>query len=88
MDSKRLGEVVKMVAVYCPNRTEIHNGIYVKYVILVNKNGESLFIDDPSEQDLARLWARVSSDAEALCVASTCVICQALEGTAYEDKSS
>lgn len=81
MDIRRIGEVVKLVAVYCPNIHNIHKGIYIRYVILVDQQGTAMWVDDPLEDDLARLWARVSSKAEALTTASPCPFCQALGNT-------
>lgn len=81
MDIRRIGEVVKLVAVYCPNIHNIHQGMYIRYVILVNKHGEAMWVDDPSEEDLARFWARVSSRAESATAASHCPFCQAINGT-------
>lgn len=80
MDIRRIGEVVKLVAVYCPNIHNLHKGMYIRYAILVNRHGEATWIDDPSEDDLARLWARVSSKAEAVTAASECPFCQAVSG--------
>lgn len=80
MDIRRIGEVVKLVAVYCPNIHNIHKGMYIRYCILVNRHGEAMWIDDPLEEDLSRLWARVSSKAEAITAASECPFCQAITG--------
>lgn len=78
MDIKKVHPVEKLVVVYCVNRRGVHKTIYLRYLILVGKNGESLFIDDPSEEDLARIWARISSTAVHEEIATECPFCQAL----------
>lgn len=76
---KSIGEITKLVAVYCPNKQNIHNGIYIRYLIIVGRHGNAVWIDDPSEEDCARLWARSSSTAHPLVVPSECPWCKALK---------
>lgn len=80
MDIKRIGEVVKLVAIYCPNLHNLHKGMYIRFCVLVNRHGEATWIDDPSEEDLARLWARISSIATHEEVPSECPFCRAVSG--------
>ena len=79
--------IVKVVAVYCPNLHGIHpnDQPYIRYLILVSADLTALFVDDPSVEDVARLWKRSHSRAEGGMVKSECPFCQALTA---KDKES
>ena len=70
--------IVQIVAVVCPDDHEIHEKPYVRYLILVDSEKRAVFIDDPSEEDVARIWNRSHSTAEGGMIMSSCPFCQAL----------
>lgn len=75
-----LKDVVRLVLIYCPNRHGIHKGIYIRYAILINKLKEAWWMDNPLEEDVTRIWTRVSQHSDTIAVASTCAFCKAIDG--------
>ena len=82
-----LGPVVKMAAIYCPNNHGIHEKIYIRYLILINAQNHAVFIDDPTDGDMTRLWRRSHSNVEGVAASSECPWCQSLTAK-DEEKSS
>ena len=79
--------VVLVVAVVCPNKHEIHEKPYIRYLILVDAQKKAVFIDDPSEEDVARIWTRSHSNSQGGMVMSACPFCQALDQKDKENAS-
>lgn len=72
-------KIVRMVAVYCPDRFGIHknspDGIYVRYALLFDAERCVGWIDDPSEFDLHGLIH--DSSISAQWVEGDCPWCKA-----------
>lgn len=57
--TKKPKKVVRIVVVVCPDQWGYHkdspDGVYVRYVILTDEDGNSVFLDDPSYETVREI---------------------------------
>ena len=80
-----MGQVVRLVLVVCPNRYALHNGVYIRYLILLDDANppHSFWIDDPKEEDCARFLLLAHSDAVSEVFQAPCQWCLARSENPY-----
>ena len=74
-----LTAVTRIVIVVCTNRWGLHDGIYIRYCILVGSHEDALWLDDPTDLEVIALVKRSSSDVKQEAFQAPCPFCSAHE---------
>lgn len=71
-----LSQVVLLVSVVCPNQFSLHGRTaFINYLVLVDAQGRGTWMDDPSEDDVERIFAHCTG-AKHQIVYRNCHWCQ------------
>ena len=78
------GPVKKMILVICPNRYNLHKGVYIKYAILLDDQTppHAMFVDNPNEAEMTAFFGHLV-DATNEVIKSSCNWCQAKGDNPY-----
>lgn len=53
-----LSQIALLVSVICPNQFGLHGqSAYIRYLVLVDTAGHGTWMDDPTEEDVERIFA-------------------------------
>jgi hypothetical protein len=70
-----LTAITKVVVVVCNNRWGLHNGIYIRYMILVGSHEDALWLDSPDEATILGILKGCASDVKQESLKAPCPFC-------------
>ena len=76
----KMSRIVRVIFFLCPNNFGLHSETYVRYVLIIDEHGNTLWIDDPTYdtlQDLLRQAEMADAGKKSTGVYSECPWCQA-----------
>jgi hypothetical protein len=65
-----------VAAIFCDNKQNIHEGMYCRYLFLIDEHGAYVTIDDPSEAYVEETFRKVN--AKHVAVTAPCPWCLSL----------
>ena len=71
-----LNAIKKAIIIVCPNPFNLHNEVYIRYIILLDDNGHSFWLDDPSTDDVISIIRHLKGEENGVAY-SPCPWCQA-----------
>ena len=73
-----LNAVRKAIIIVCPNPFNLHNEVYVRYIILLDDNDHALWIDDPTTDEVMSIIRHLKGEENGVAY-SPCPWCQSKE---------
>ena len=73
-----LNEVKRAIVIVCPNHFNLHNGVYVRYIILLDDAEHAVWIDDPSPEEVMSIIRHLKGEQNGM-IFSPCPWCQSTE---------
>lgn len=75
-----LNEVKRAILVICPNPFNIHDAVYVRYIILLDDDGHAFWIDDPQPDEVMSIIRHLKGEQNGIAY-SPCPWCAAKGAT-------